>query len=42
MLNQPLKVFIDPYMFELSDVNEIEDNIRFFQEIIRPELFMSK
>lgn len=35
MLNQPLKVFIDPYMFELSDVNEIEDNIRFFQEIIR-------
>lgn len=28
-------VLIDPYMFELSEDQEIENNIRFFQEIIR-------
>lgn len=28
-------VLIDPYMFELSEEEEIENNIRFFQEIIR-------
>ncbi len=28
-------ILIDPYMFELSDEQEIKENIRFFQEIIR-------